>query len=93
MKKTLLAVAASALLAAATLAPTTAQARCGPGCALGFGLLGGIMLGGAIAHSRPYYYDEPVEVIDAPDICYSNREVWSPRRRAYIVQRMRVPCY
>src|SRR3954462_5346072 len=52
MKKTLLAIAASALLAVATLAPTTADARC-RGCGVGLGVVGGLaagaIIGGAIA--------------------------------------------
>ena len=59
MRKTLLAIATSAVLAVATLAPTTADARC-RGCGIGLGLLGGAILGGAIASSayaypRAYY--------------------------------------
>ena len=92
MKKTLLAIATSAVLAVATLAPTTAEARC-RGCGIGFGILGGMILGGAIASARPYYYAEPAPVYAAPEACYADQEVWSPRRQAYIVRRMRVPCY
>lgn len=62
MRKTLLAIATSAVLAVATLAPTTADARC-RGCGIGLGLLGGAIIGGAIAsgayaYPRAYY---PVE--------------------------------
>ena len=39
MRKTLLAIATSAVLAVATLAPTTADARC-RGCGIGLGILG-----------------------------------------------------
>jgi hypothetical protein len=92
MKKTVLAIATSAVLAVATLAPTTAEARC-RGCGIGLGILGGMILGGAIASSRPYYYAEPAPVYAAPAACYADQEVWSPRRQAYIVRRMRVPCY
>ena len=52
MKKTLLAIAVSAVLAVATLAPTTADARC-RGCGIGLGVVGGLaagaIIGGAIA--------------------------------------------
>ena len=58
MKKMLLAVAAFAMLAVATLAPTTADARC-RGCGVGVGVLGGLaagaIIGGAIANSGPAY--------------------------------------
>ena len=57
MKKTVLAIAISAVLAAATLAPTTADAR-GRGVGLGIagGLVAGAIIGGAIANSGPRYY-------------------------------------
>ena len=61
MRKTLLAIATSAVLAVATLAPTTASADCrGCGVGIGLGLLGGAILGGAIAsgayaYPRAYY--------------------------------------
>lgn len=61
MRKTILAIAASAALAGATLTPTTADARCF-GCAVGAGVLGGLIVGGAIANAYAYpraYY--PVE--------------------------------
>ena len=58
MKKLLLAIAASAVLAVATLAPTTADARC-RGCGVGLGIVGGLaagaIIGGAIAGSGPAY--------------------------------------
>ena len=96
MKKTLFALATSAVLAAGTLAPTTADARC-RGCGIAAGVLGGIFLGSAIAHAaQPYpYYAEPapVYVAPGPGACYADEEVWSPRHQAYIVRRMRVPCY
>ena len=59
MKKTLIAFAAAATIAAGTLNPTTADARC-RGCAVGLGVLGGLaagaIIGGAIANSQPRYY-------------------------------------
>ena len=63
MKKTLLAIAASAVLAVATLAPTTADARC-RGCGVGLGVVGGLaagaIIGGAIAGAGPAYaYPQP----------------------------------
>ncbi len=61
MKKAILAIAAAATLAAATMsAPTPADARCygcgvGAGVAAG-GLIAGAIIGGAIANSQPRYY-------------------------------------
>ena len=59
MKKMLLAIAASAVLAVATLAPTTADARC-RGCGVGLGIAGGLVagavIGSAIATSPAYAY-------------------------------------
>jgi hypothetical protein len=60
MRKALIAVAAAATLAAATMsAPTPAEARChGCGVAAGVagGLVAGAIIGGAIANSQPRYY-------------------------------------
>ena len=55
MKKMLLALATTAVLAVATLAPTTADARC-RGCLIGGALLGGALLGAAIASQPAYAY-------------------------------------
>ncbi|HZP77684.1 MAG TPA: hypothetical protein VFB45_16180 [Pseudolabrys sp.] len=56
MKKGLIALAAAATLAAATFAaPQPADARCF-GCAVGAGIVGGAILGAAIANSQPRYY-------------------------------------
>ncbi len=74
MKKTILALATTAVLAVATMAPTTADARC-RGCGFGIaaGLIGGAIIGGAIANSYAYpraYYPvagyEPYPVYAAP---------------------------
>ena len=78
MKKTILAIATSAVLAVATLAPTTADARC-RGCGIGLGIVGGLaagaIIGGAIANSPAYAYPrayypvagyEPYPVYAAP---------------------------
>jgi len=58
MKKILFAIAASALLAVATLAPTTADARC-RGCGVGLGIVGGLaagaIIGSAIVGAGPAY--------------------------------------
>jgi hypothetical protein len=60
MKKAIVAVAVTAIVAAGTLsAPTTANAGC-YGCAVGAGVVGGLaagaIIGGAIANSQPRYY-------------------------------------
>jgi hypothetical protein len=54
MRKTLMAAAAVATLAA-SVAGTPAQAQRGVGVGIAAGLLGGAIVGGAIA-SSPYYY-------------------------------------
>jgi anaerobic selenocysteine-containing dehydrogenase len=70
MKKAILAVAAAAALAAGTLSvPTAADARCrgcGVGVGIAAGIIGGAIIGNAIANSHPrggyvVYddYDEP----------------------------------
>lgn len=60
MKKTLLACAAIAALAAGTLTiPTQADARCRTGCAIGIGaaaIVGGAIIGNAIAGGPPPGY-------------------------------------
>jgi hypothetical protein len=58
MKKTLLAIAASAVLATAALAPAPAEARGGGAVAAGVigGLAAGAIIGGAIANSPAYAY-------------------------------------
>ena len=53
MKKALLALATTAVLATATLAPTAADARC-RGCALGIGIGAGFLAGAAIAGAYNY---------------------------------------
>lgn len=68
MKKTILALAAAATIAAGTLsAPTSAEARCrgcGVGAGVAAGVLGGLIIGGAIANSQPRYYaPEPGYVV------------------------------
>jgi hypothetical protein len=62
MKKTIFAFAAAASIAIGTMAaPQPAQARCF-GCAVGLGVLGGVIIGSAIASQPGYYayeYDGP----------------------------------
>jgi hypothetical protein len=56
MKKTILALAAVATIAAGTLtAPAPAQAGC-TGCWIGGAVVGGALLGAAVANSQPRYY-------------------------------------
>jgi hypothetical protein len=64
MKKALLALATAATLATATLTPTApAQARC-IGCAVGLGVLGGVIVGSAIANAYgPRYAYAPGYVV------------------------------
>jgi hypothetical protein len=67
MKKAILAFAAAATIAVGTLSiPTTAEARCRGGCAIGIGagIVGAAIIGGAIANSQPRYYGpEPGYVV------------------------------
>jgi MFS family permease len=78
MKKTILALAAAATIAAATLsAPTTADAQ-RRGLGLGLGVLGGVVLGTIIGtaivnHDGYYRYDD---YRDAPQGCYWARKAW-----------------
>ena len=67
MKKTILALAAAATIAAGTMtAPTAADARC-HGCGVGLGVAGGLVagaiIGGAIANSQPRYAPAPGYVV------------------------------
>ena len=94
MKKTVLAIATGTVLAVATLAPTTADARC-RGCGIAAGVVGGLIVGGAIAAAaQPRYYEPaPVYVAPPPGGCFADQEVWSNRAQAYVIRRVRVPCY
>ena len=63
MKKAILAIAAAATLAVATLsAPAPAEARC-VGCWVGGAVVGGALLGAAIANSQPRYAPAPGYVV------------------------------
>ena len=56
IKSAILSIAAAATVAAGLLAaPVPAEARC-VGCAVGAGVLGGVIIGSAIANSQPRYY-------------------------------------
>jgi len=66
MKRTIIALAAAAVVAAAL--PSQAEARC-RGCGVAAGVIGGVaagaIIGSAIANSQPRYY-EPAPVYAAP---------------------------
>lgn len=72
MKKTFAALIAVTTLAA-SFAATPASAQRGVGVGIAAGLLGGAIIGGAIASSRPAY-GGPVYVEDAPPPCRLVRE-------------------
>jgi len=56
MKKTLMALAAVATLAVSSLAPAPAHAQRGLGAGIAAGVIGGALIGGAIANSPAYGY-------------------------------------
>jgi hypothetical protein len=72
MKKTFAALVAVTTIAG-SLAATPASAQRGVGVGIAAGLLGGAIIGGAIASSRPAY-GGPVYVEDAPPPCRLVRE-------------------
>jgi hypothetical protein len=100
MRKAILAVAAVATIAIASIGNADAQYyRRGPsGGAVAAGVIGGLaagaIIGGAIANSRPAYaypaYSEPAYVV--PRTCVADQEVWSERRQAFVIRRVRVAC-
>jgi hypothetical protein len=69
MKKTIFALAAAAVIAAGTLAaPQAAQAQRCYGCGIGLGVLGGLIIGSAIANSAtPRYYAPPPGYVEYDD--------------------------
>lgn len=78
MRKTITALTAVATVAG-SLVSVVPAARAGDGFAAGVagGLLGGAIIGGAIASSRPAYYGGPVYVEGAPPPpygCYWQRQ-------------------
>ena len=96
MKKAIIALAAMATIGVASIGDAMAQRRHhhhhrGGAAAAGIigGLAAGAIIGGAIANSRPAYA-EPVYVV--PRTCVTDQEIWSERRQAFIVRRVRVPC-
>ena len=102
MHRSIIALAAAALMAAAM--PSPAQANC-HGCAVGAGVLGGLaagaIIGSAIANSQPRYvepapvsaapppgYAEPPEYVEGPVCHMERRQVWDGY--GYRIQRMEV---
>jgi hypothetical protein len=82
MKKTILALAAVATIAASTLAPDTALAQ-RRGAAIGLGILGGVVAGAIIGNAianQPGYYVYDGYYADAPFDCpyggYWGRKAW-----------------
>jgi hypothetical protein len=80
MKKTITALLAVAALAG-SLTVTPAQAQRGWGAGVAAGLIGGAIVGGAIASSRPYpyYYGPPPAYVGGPagPGCYwQNQRYW-----------------
>ena len=59
MRKALIAFAAVATIAAGTMTTQPAQAQRCIGCAVGLGIVGGAVLGAAIANSYPRYAPAP----------------------------------
>jgi hypothetical protein len=74
MKKTFAALVAVTTLAG-SLAATPASAQRGVGVGIAAGLLGGAIIGGAIASSRPAY-GGPVYVEDAPACRLVRERFW-----------------
>lgn len=94
MRKAIIALAAMATIVIASIGDAEAQRR-GRGGAIAAGVIGGLAAGAIIGSAmRPAYgypaYAEPVYVV--PRNCVAHQEIWSERRQAYIVRRVRVPC-
>jgi hypothetical protein len=102
MHRSIIALAAAALMAAAM--PSPAQANC-HGCAVGAGVLGGLaagaIIGSAIANSQPRYVEPapayappPTDYVEGPDyvdgpVCHIERtQVWDGY--GYRTRRVRV---
>ena len=62
MRKALIALAAVVAVLVGAMAPKQAEARC-IGCAVGLGIVGGAVLGAAIANSYPAYRAAPGYVV------------------------------
>ena len=98
MKKSVAALVAAATIAGSLVSVTpAAQAHDGVGVGIAAGLLGGAIVGGAIAASRPYpVYGEPVYVgapPPPPEGCYWQRQrVWDGYYGVWRVRPVQV-CY
>jgi hypothetical protein len=65
----------------------------GVGAGLAAGIVGGLIVGSAIANSRPAYVVEPAPVYVAPTrYCIVDQQVWSNRYQAWVVRPTRVHC-
>ena len=93
--KTLTALVAAATIAvslAGSATDASAQHRHrhhhhgGAAAAVGVGIIGGLLLGSAIANSQP----APVYV--EPRTCIVDQQVWSNRYQAWVVRPVRVAC-
>jgi hypothetical protein len=105
MKKTILVMAAAALVIGGTTSlPTTASARC-YGCAVGAGVaagvIGGAIIGSAIANSQPYYGPGPYYAPgyyapppgDAVAYCMQRFRSYDPNSGTYLgFDGLRHPC-
>ena len=103
MKRTIITIAAAALVAAAMSSPAEARCHgCGVGAGIAAGVIGGALIGSAIANSQPRYYEEPGPVyaappppayveedeVDAP-VCHTERQqIWDGN--AYRTRRVQV---
>lgn len=97
MRKTLTALAAAGCIAAASFAPTPAEARRGGAVAAGIigGLALGAIAGGALAaprhHYAPRYYEPaPVYYYRRPACRWERERIWDGY--GWIIRRVRV-CY
>ncbi len=94
MKQTLTAVLAAGSIAASLAASTTDVSAGGRGSfatGAAVGVVGGLLLGTAIANSRPAYA-APVAVAPAARTCISEEQIWSNRRQAWVVRPVRYAC-
>jgi hypothetical protein len=93
MTKTLTALLTAGTIALSMAASATdASAQRGSfatGAAVG--VVGGVLLGTAIANSRPAY-GGPVGVVGPGRMCVREEQVWSNRRQAWVIRQVRYAC-